>query len=301
MDAVYAGMSTLTGMAAWAYLPLIASDRPVGCCVIAFDHPRTFTPGHRAFLTSLSGLLAQALDRALLHDSRDQFARRLQAGLLPGRLPEVPGLQVAARYRAAAHGMEVGGDFYDLIGLGDTSAAAAIGDVQGHNPTAAALMGQVRTAVHATAGAPPSEVLARTNQLLIDLNTGLCTSCLYAHIDLATHRVRLANAGHPPPLLRHPDGNVSVVQVPPGPLLGILRTAEYPTIETPLAPGSEFLMYTDGLIEIPGEDPDVSTGRLARSLAATPRGASADVRADLLLENSPTATDDIALLLISTS
>jgi hypothetical protein len=304
MDAVYDSMSTLTGKAAWAYLPLIASDRPVGCCVMAFDHPRTFTPGQRAFLASTAGLLAQALDRALVHDARYQFARRLQAGFLPSALPEVPGLRVAARYQAAAHGMEIGGDFYDLIGLSGAGAAAAIGDVQGHNPTAAALMGQVRTAVHATAGAPPPEVLSRTNRLLNDLDAGLFTSCLYAHIDLAAHRVQLANAGHPPPLLRHPDGTVSVVRVPPGPLLGIVRAAEYPTIEIPLPPGSELLMYTDGLVETPGEDPDVSTARLARSLAATPRGASVDTRADLLLKNAPPAaagTDDIALLLISTS
>jgi PAS domain-containing protein len=304
MDAVYDGMSKLTGKAAWAYLPLIASGRPVGCCVIAYDQPRTFTPGQRAFLTSLAGLLAQALDRAVLHEARYQLAHRLQAGSLPRALPEVPGLRVAARYRAAAHGMEIGGDFYDLIVLADgTSAAAAIGDVEGHNPTAAVLMGQVRTAVHATAGAPPPEVLSRTNRLLNDLDAGLFTSCLYAHIDLAGRRVRLANAGHPPPLLRHPDGTVSVVRVPPGPLLGIVPAAEYPTIEIPLPPGAELLMYTDGLVEIPGEDPDVSTARLARSLAATPCGESVDTCADLLLENAPPAagTDDIALLLISTS
>jgi GAF domain-containing protein/PAS domain-containing protein len=302
MDAVYDGMSTLTNKAAWAYLPLIVSDRAVGCCVIAYDNPRTFTPGERAFLTSLAGLLAQALDRALLHDARYLFARRLQAAFLPSALPEVPGLRVAARYRAAAHGMEIGGDFYDLIGL-STGAAAAIGDVQGHNSTAAALMGQVRTAVHATAGAPPSEVLSRTNRLLTDLNAGLFTSCLYADIDLVAHRVRLANAGHPPPLLRHQDGTVSVVRVPPGPLLGIVPAAEYPTVEIPLPPGAELLLYTDGLVEIPGADPDDSIAELARSLAATPRGESVDTRADLLLKNAPPAAgiDDIALLLISTS
>ncbi|GGJ79868.1 hypothetical protein GCM10011583_09380 [Streptomyces camponoticapitis] len=301
MDAVYDGMSTLTGKAAWAYLPLIASDRPVGCCVISYERPRTFPPGLRAVLTSLAGLLAQALDRALLHDARSNFAQRLQASFLPGVLPEVPGLRAAARYRSTTYGMEIGGDFYDLIGLSGGNAAAAVGDVQGHNPTAAALMGQVRTAVHATAGVAPSEVLSRTNQLLIDLNAGLFTSCLYADIDLATHRVRLANAGHPPPLLRHPDGTVSIVRVPPGPLLGIVRATEYPTIEIPLPPGAELLMYTDGLVEIPGTDPDVSTERLARVLASTSRGESVDTRADILLEAAPSAgsADDVALLLIS--
>ncbi|GHJ36693.1 SpoIIE family protein phosphatase [Streptomyces sp. TS71-3] len=304
MDAVYRGMSTLTGKAAWAYLPLIVSDRPVGCCVISYDHTRTFTPGQRAFLTALGGLLGQALDRAMLHDSRYRFARGLQAGLLPGTLPEVPGLQVAARYRAASRGMEIGGDFYDLIRTCESGVAAAIGDVQGHNPTAAALMGQVRTAVHATAGAPPPEVLSRTNRLLTDLNAGLFTSCLYADLDLARHRAQLASAGHPPPLLRHPDGTVSVIRVPPGPLLGIVNTARYSTMEIPLPPGADLLMYTDGLVEIPGQDPDLATEELARNLAAIPRDEPVDTRADLILKNAPptlSGTDDIALLLLSTT
>lgn len=304
MDAVHEGMSTLTGKAAWAYLPLIASDRPVGSCILAYDRPRAFTSDQRAFLTSLAGLLAQALDRALLHEGRDQLARHLQTSFLPGVLPVVPGLNVAARYRAASHGMEIGGDFYDLICLDKEAAAVAIGDVQGHNPTAAALMGQVRAAVHATAGAPPPEVLARANRLLIDLNAGLFTSSLYAHIDLAAHRVRLSSAGHPPPLLRHPDGTVSVVRVPPGPLLGIIRSAEYPTLEISLLPGAELLLYTDGLVETPGEDPDVSTARLAANLAALPRDVPVETRADLLLGNAPPAVagdDDVALLLITTT
>lgn len=182
------------GMAAWAFLPLIASNRPIGSLVLAYGHPRVFAPGERAVLTSIAGLIAQALDRARLYDATHQLARSLQTGLLPHTLPSVPRLDVAARYLPAAYGLEIGGDFYDLIRIDDTTVAAAIGDVQGHNVNAAALMGQVRTAVHAGAGAPPEEVLARTNRLLTDLEPGLFTSCLYAHIDLAGHTVRLASA-----------------------------------------------------------------------------------------------------------
>lgn len=100
----------------------------------------------------------------------------MQTGLLPHTLPRLPGFDVVARYRPAGHGMDIGSDFYDLIVCTPTTAAAVIGDVQGHKTTAAALMGQVRTAVHAyaaTTRASPGEVLACTNRLLVDLDPGL--------------------------------------------------------------------------------------------------------------------------------
>lgn len=146
------------GMAAWAILPLIASRRPIGSLLLAYARPHAFPPGERAALTSLAGLVGQALDRARLYDAKYHLAHRLQSALLPHTLPDVPGLKVAARYLPAARGLGVGGDFYDLIRFDAHTAGAAIGDVQGHNVDAAALMGQVRTAVHAhaTVGAPPA-------------------------------------------------------------------------------------------------------------------------------------------------
>ncbi|MPY46388.1 SpoIIE family protein phosphatase, partial [Streptomyces phyllanthi] len=194
-------------MAAVAFLPLAASGRPVGTCVLGYDRAHPFTTEERLTLTTFSALLAQALDRARLYDAKHHLAHGLQARLLPHTLPKIPGLETAARYLPASHGMDIGGDFYDLIRMTPTDAAAVIGDVQGHNVRAAALMGQVRTAVHAhaVAGTPPGDILARTNQLLTDLEPELLTSCLYAHLDLAHHRALLATAGHHPPLMRHPD------------------------------------------------------------------------------------------------
>ncbi|RKN10196.1 SpoIIE family protein phosphatase [Streptomyces radicis] len=303
----YAALPAVTGKAAWAVLPLIASGRTVGCCVIAYDRPHPFSAEERAVMTSLGGLIAQALERARLYDAKHHLARRLQAGLLPRVLPDVPGLDVAARYLPATEGMEIGGDFYDLIRLGgDTApfpaAAAAIGDVQGHNVKAAALMGQVRTAVHATAGAPPGEVLARANRLLTDLDPGLFTSCLYVHLDLRTHRARLATAGHLPPLLRRPDGRVTTLPVMPGPLLGIERHAEYPTMEIPLLPGAVLVLYTDGLVERHDRDLDDCVRDLAGHVArARPEGGMDRLADDLLsrARRSKRFTDDIALLLLS--
>ncbi|MEV6655188.1 SpoIIE family protein phosphatase [Streptomyces sp. NPDC051219] len=282
--------------ASWAFLPLIASGRPVGSLVLAYDRPRAFPSTERAVLTSLAGLIGQALDRARLFDTNYDLARRLQASLLPHSLPRIPGLGVAARYLPAGLGVGVGGDFYDLIRLDDTTAAATIGDVQGHNIDAAVLMGQVRTAVHATAGAPPGDVLARTNRLLTDLDPGLFTSCLYAHLDLATHHACLATAGHPPPLLRHPDGHTETLRVPPGLLLGIEPDAHYPALKFPLPPGSVLALYTDGLIEAPGIDLDDATTALAELLGRTDP-TDLDALADTLIQHAAPG-DDIALLLI---
>ncbi|MGW7283568.1 SpoIIE family protein phosphatase [Streptomyces sp. NPDC054844] len=289
------------GMAAWAVLPLIASGRPIGSLLLAYERPHVFPPGERAALTSLAGLVGQALDRARLYDAKHHLAHRLQSALLPHTLPPVPGLRVAARYLPAARGLGIGGDFYDLIRLDAHTASATIGDVQGHNVDAAALMGQVRTAVHAhaTVGATPDDVLARTNRLLTDLDPGLFTSCVYVHLDLATHRVCLSSAGHPPPLVRHADGRVELLQVPPGLLLGIEPDAQYSVLECDLPPGSVLALYTDGLVEAPGVDLDDATAALAGLLEQTDP-TDLDAMADTLIRHAPSPGDDIALLLLST-
>ncbi|MEU5519831.1 SpoIIE family protein phosphatase [Streptomyces sp. NPDC047860] len=287
------------GMAAWAVLPLIASGRPMGSLLISYRKRHPFPPGERAILTSIAGLIGQALDRARLYDSKHDLAHRLQSALLPHQLPDIPGLTVVARYLPAARGLGIGGDFYDLIRLDEHSVGAAIGDVQGHNVDAAALMGQVRTAVHAhaTVGSSPDRVLAGTNRLLNDLEPGLFTSCVYLHLDLATRRVRLATAGHPPPLLRHADGRTEPVLVPPGLLLGIEADCRYPTREVPLPPGCVLVLYTDGLVEAPGVDFDDAVAALA-GLLEDEDPADLDAMADTLIRHAPTPGDDIALMLI---
>ncbi|MEV8593620.1 SpoIIE family protein phosphatase [Streptomyces sp. NPDC052012] len=287
-------------MAACAVLPLIASGRPIGSLLLAYDRPHPFPPSERAVLTSLAGLIGQALDRARLYDSKHNLAHRLQSALLPHNLPRVPGLQVAARYLPAARGLGIGGDFYDLIRLDEHTAAAAIGDVQGHNVDAAALMGQVRTAVHAhaTVGASPDHVLASTNRLLTDLDPGLFSSCLYAHLDLGRRRACLATAGHPPPLLRHADGHTKLLDVPPGLLLGIDPDTQYPVLECGLPRDGVLVLYTDGLVEAPGVDLDDATAALA-GLVELADPTDLDAMADDLIRHAPAPSDDIALLLIN--
>nr|WP_055508719.1 SpoIIE family protein phosphatase [Nonomuraea pusilla] len=300
----YPKAPAISGKQAWAFLPLITSGRAVGCCVISYRHPHAFTADERAVLTSLAGLIGQALDRARMYDAKHALAHSLQQALLPHALPAVPGLAAAARYLPASHGMDVGGDFYDLIRLDDTTAAAVMGDVQGHSITAAALMGQVRIAVHshATAGASPEQVLALTNRVLADFETDLFVSCVYVHLDLARHRARAASAGHLPPLLRRPDGRTEVVELPPGLLMGIDPAARYESVEIPLPPGALLALFTDGLVEAPGTDLADNITRLATWLRDT-QDQDVDTLADTLLGHAAQSAgrdDDIALLMLRT-
>jgi PAS domain-containing protein len=294
--------TTPDGFAAWAYLPLIASGRPVGTCVLAYAEPHAFPADERAVLTSLGGLIAQALERALLYDAKHQVAHGLQEALLPHSLPRLSGIDAAARYLPATQGMDIGGDFYDLVPTHGVAAAAVIGDVQGHNVTAAGLMGQIRTAVRAytTVGQAPGDVMRSTNRLLIDLGSDRFASCLYLRLDPARGKAVMARAGHPPPLLRRPDGKVRVLDLAGGPLLGIDGSAPYPTTDVDLAPGSVLALYTDGLIEAPGTDIEDALADLGELLSEAGQ-LPLDELADHLVRHSVATRerlDDVALLLL---
>lgn len=288
--------------AACAVLPLATRGRPFGELVIGYDRPHHFTQDERATLTSLAGLVAQALDRAKLYDAKHRLAQSLQESLLPRRLPHIDGLDVAARYLPATRGMDIGGDFYDLISLGDECAAAVIGDVQGHDPTAAALMGQVRTAIHAYAasGADPGEILAHTNRLVIDLTPNRFTSCLYINLDLHNRVLDVASAGHLPALLHHHGGATQLIEPAPGLLLGIDPHAEYEASQVALPPGGTLALYTDGLVEAPGVLLDDAIAELSLHLGRLARRPLQEL-ADALIapsSNVDQRLDDIALLLL---
>ncbi|MFG2455511.1 SpoIIE family protein phosphatase [Streptomyces sp. NPDC048523] len=292
---------TLVGRSnSWAFLPLIASNRPVGACMLAFDDVHRFPDEERGVLTALGGLIAQALERARLYDAEFALARGLQNGLLPHRLPTLPGLRVTGRYVPGTRGMDIGGDWYDVIPVGD-EVALIVGDVEGHNVAAAAAMGQLRSAMRAfvTAGHRPSDVVASTNRLHLDLDPALLASCCYALFDPRSGVVRIVRAGHCPPLLRLPDGHAEILNVPGGPLLGVEAMPDYPEARMHLVPGSVLVLYTDGLVERRGSDIVADIGRLRISLARRGGGRLEDL-ADGLLQDacrSPDRMDDIALLL----
>ncbi|MEV5508779.1 SpoIIE family protein phosphatase [Streptomyces orinoci] len=290
----------VTDAGAWACLPLIASNRPVGTCVLGFDEPQRFTAEVRSSLTALGGLIAQALERARLYDTKSALAHGLQNALLPHRLPELPGIRITGRYLPGTSGMNIGGDWYDVIPTTD-GVALVIGDVEGHSVAAAGTMGQLRSAVKAfaTAGHSPGAVLAGTNRLLTDLDPGLLASCCYIRIEPDTDRALAVSAGHCPPLLRHPEGTAEVLDLASGPLLGVDDGSTYPETGVDLPPGSILALYTDGLVEERGCDIGLGIDRLRASLAHAPAGSLEEL-ADRLLgraRSSPLRSDDTALLL----
>ncbi|WUB49736.1 SpoIIE family protein phosphatase [Streptomyces griseorubiginosus] len=285
----------------WAFLPLIASNRPVGACMLGFDDVHRFPDEERGVLTALGGLIGQALERARLYDAECALARGLQDALLPHRLPTLPGLRITGRYLPGTRGMDIGGDWYDVIPTGD-EVALIVGDVEGHNVPAAAAMGQLRSAMRAfvASGHRPSDVVAGTNRLHMDLDPALLASCCYARISPRSGIVRIVRAGHLPPLLRQPDGHTRILDLPGGPLLGIDAKARFPESELRLAPGSVLALYTDGLIERRDSDIGSDVERLRGSLARLGGGGLDDLADGLLRDAchaSPDRADDIALLL----
>ena len=285
----------------WAFLPLIASNHPVGACMLGFDDIHRFPDEERGVLTALGGLIGQALERARLYDAESALARGLQDALLPHRLPTLPGLHVTGRYLPGTRGMDIGGDWYDVIPTGD-EVALIVGDVEGHNVPAAAAMGQLRSAMRAfvAAGHRPSDVAAGTNRLHMDLDPVLLASCCYAQFHPRSGIVRIVRAGHLPPLLRLPDGHTKILDVPGGPLFGIDATARFPESELRLAPGSVLALYTDGLIERRDSDIGSDVERLRGALARLGGGGLDDLADGLLRDAchaSPDRADDIALLL----
>lgn len=307
LTAAYPGIPLDATEGARAFLPLIATGRPVGSCILGFDRPRSFSTEERTVLTALAGLIAHAMEKAQRYETETALARGLQQALLPRRLSAHPQVETAGRYLPGTEGMEVGGDWYDVVEAGD-GLALVIGDVQGHGVQAAATMGQLRTAVRAFAlgDRPPDEVMSNTNHLLIDLDPGLFASCCYIRLDPGTGLARAARAGHPPPLLRRADGRTRVLDLPGGVVLGVDPRARYPVAELQMEPGAILALYTDGLVERPGGDIDEGITALRVALAkagapaARPGGRSLAGVADRLTAIARHALDrpdDIALLL----
>lgn len=296
----YPGIPMDTDVGARAFLPLIASGRPVGSCILGFDQPRGFSPEERTVLTALAGLIAQALQRAQRYDSESALARGLQGALLPHRLPVVEHVDTIGRYLSGTQGMEIGGDWYDVIETG-SGLALVIGDVQGHGVAAAATMGQLRSAVRAfgLSGHDPQEIMSATNRLLIDLDPGQFASCCYVVLDPATGFAQAVRAGHPQPVLRHPDGRTEVLDLPGGVVLGVDPAASYPVTDLRLEPGAVLALFTDGLVEKAGTDIDEGIERLRSTLAEVgdaPLPETAD-RVIAQAGQDEDRPDDIALLL----
>ncbi|NGO08981.1 SpoIIE family protein phosphatase [Streptomyces sp. HC44] len=281
-----------------AILPLPAGGRMAGACLIGWDTPHDFGPDERALLTASAGLAGQALMRAHAFDAEHELVATLQRTLLPRRLPTLPGAVAVARYLPTTAGLEVGGDWYDVIPLPNNHVALVIGDVQGHNAGAATLMGQMRTALRAYAieGHPPDVVVAHANRLLMDMETDLFATCCYVDVDMEEGTAWCVRAGHLPPVLRHPDGTTEVVNTEGGPPLGVVTQADFPMTEIPLRPGTLVALTTDGLVESAELDIEDGLSRMADELAASDP-THLGLVADALLADA-NRSDDVALLLM---
>ncbi|WP_344010211.1 SpoIIE family protein phosphatase [Streptomyces thermospinosisporus] len=281
-----------------AMLPLPAGNRMAGACLIGWDTPHDFDPDERALLTAAAGLAGQALMRARAFDAEHELVGMLQRQLLPRRLPRLPGAVAVARYLPSTAGLELGGDWYDVIPLPDNHVALVIGDVQGHSAGAATLMGQMRTALRAYAieGHPPDVVVSHANRLLMDMETDLFATCCYVDVDMEEGSAWCVRAGHLPPVLRHPDGGTDIAEAEGGPPLGVVRQAVFPMSPLRLQRGTLIALTTDGLVESHEADIDQGMRSLADQLSAA-NPAHLGPIADALLGNAP-RSDDIALLIM---
>ncbi|WP_406176988.1 SpoIIE family protein phosphatase [Streptomyces sp. NBC_00996] len=287
------------GTGGLAVLPLPAKGRVVGVCLVGWDQPHEFVPEERSLLTATAAVVGQALQRAHAHDAEQELATMLQRSLLPRSLPELPGGTAVARYLPARRGLQVGGDWYDVIALSEDRVALVIGDVQGHSAGAATIMGQMRTAVRAYAveGHPPDVVLSHANRLLIGMETDLFATCCYAELDMEEGNILFVRAGHLSPLVRHPDGTTEELQVEGGLPLGVSAEAEFPMTAVALAPGSVLALVTDGLVEAVDLPLDEGMHRTRTALAAADP-ADPGLMADELLGDVGRREDDVALLLL---
>ncbi|MEQ8144825.1 SpoIIE family protein phosphatase [Streptomyces sp. OP7] len=296
-----------------AYLPLIVQARPIGAMGLLYSDRRGFSAEERNILVALGSSISQSLQRAMFYEQEMDLAQGLQQAMLPRTIPSVHGADLAVRYRAASFGgsfgRDIGGDWYDLIPLpggsptGGGRVGAVIGDVQGHDTHAAAVMGQLRIVLRAYAaeGHPPATVMARASVFLHELDTDRSATCLYAEVDLSTGVVQVVRAGHLDPMVRRADGSCRRVSVPGGLPLGLSAEfggLDYPVGTIELEPGDTLVLCTDGLVEQPGADLDDGVETLAALIAVGPD----DVRdlADRLIDvaEERRGDDDVALLLL---
>jgi serine phosphatase RsbU (regulator of sigma subunit)/anti-sigma regulatory factor (Ser/Thr protein kinase) len=279
--------------------PLMGRDgRNIGVLRLADPYEEAFSADDEAVLVQLAQMASIAVENASLFERERATARGLQRQLLPHRLPSVEGLETTGRYVAGGHGVEVGGDWYDVLDHGEDRATLVIGDVMGRGVHAASVMGQLRVVLRAYAleGMRPSDALAALARLVDSLDGDYFVTCLCAQWDLRTGTLTFANAGHPPPLLRLGDGTVRYLRGTQGVPIGVDPAPSYVEHRVDAPAGSTLMMFTDGLVEHRDLPIDVTLDTLAR--AAAEAAASPEDLAERVLGAMPAVDgDDVALLI----
>ncbi|TFV62009.1 UNVERIFIED_ORG: PAS domain-containing protein [Bacillus sp. AZ43] len=305
VDAAHSRAATELDLAAVVAVPLIADGRRLGVLTVCADRERgRFTPADVEVAEQLALQLALVVAKAQRYELDVATSHTLQANLLPPDPPPLPGLATAVRYLAATHGVEVGGDFYDVVRLPDDTVALAVGDVVGHDITAAATMGQLHSVYRALLvdRPAPSAVIDRLQASWPLLGLQRMATALFATLDPAGGQLRIASAGHLPPLLLV-DGRAEYLPVAPSRMLGA-PPAPAPAREwaAVLPPGGTLVLFTDGLVE--SRSADIDEGLAELLVAASAAGTSdPDELCDRLLADltQEHRADDIALLVLTRS
>jgi serine phosphatase RsbU (regulator of sigma subunit) len=287
-------------------VPMKSSERVLGVIALGFSESgRRFAADDLVVATALGARAGLHIDNARLYTERSGIAEALQQSLLPAALPTVPGLEVAAHYRAAGDQNEVGGDFYDVFASEDGVWTAVIGDVSGKGAEAAAVTALTRHTLYAAAMGDTSPVrnLAFLDEAMRRRThgRGSFSTVLYARVcpGRDSTAITLASGGHPPALVVRADGSVERVEIH-GTLVGVLDRARFEERELRLGPGELLLLYTDGAIELRRSDLAFGERELERVLAEQAGMPAEQVvesvarRIDELQDGSP--RDDLALL-----
>jgi serine phosphatase RsbU (regulator of sigma subunit) len=291
-------------------VPLRARGKVLGALVLVSTRPdHVYGRDDLDLAEELARRAAIAIDNARLFHERAHVARTLQKSLLPPNLPEIPGVDLAARYEPAGEANEVGGDFFDVFRWGRRRWALVIGDVSGKGPDAAAITGLARHTLRAAALAQrsPSAILGVLNEaLLSDAVSGAkekFSTVVFATLENTDDGVCLtaASGGHPPPLVLRRDGELEELAVP-GTLMGVFRDVELTDQFTYLEPGDMVVFYTDGVTDIPGLE-DQSQSLLIETFRRTASSADPRVVADEIVRaavgvQNGAPRDDIALIVL---
>ncbi|MGI5141337.1 SpoIIE family protein phosphatase [Streptomyces sp. CA-106110] len=278
-------------------------NQPLGAWLMTYGSEYRPSLEERTLMGALADLAGQALRRIRLQQARVELATALQQTMLPTLPEHLPGLKVAARYRPSRDGLDIGGDWYDAFVTPDGAITLEIGDVQGHDVDAAAFMGQVRSFMRALAvqEPDPGTVLTRTNELLMTMDLARFASCTLLHVDSRDGRVTATSAGHVPVLCAHRDGSHDVLELPGGPVLGVVPDTDYREETFTLDEDSALVMVTDGVVEGPGLTLEAGLERAGTLAAqAVHDGLNAEEIADRILDTAVAVDhlDDVAVLVI---
>jgi PAS domain S-box-containing protein len=273
------------GLRSVMIVPLTARGRTLGALtMVAAESGRRYGERDLIFAVDLARRAGVAVDNARLYRQRAHVARTLQRSLLPPELPAIPGVQLAARYRPAGEGIDIGGDFYDVLPLANGEWAVLIGDVCGKGVEAAAVTGLarygLRTILHN--GQTAADALEALNdEMRISAEASTFCTVAYAQLipDGGSFTATVVCAGHPTPLVLRSSGLVERAGEP-GTLVGVLEDLELHPRSVPMGPGDTLFMYTDGLVE--GLAGDEAAEALLRGFLADCSGQEAEAIADSL-------------------